>query len=164
MIIRVIERKDLEEIDAIYNEAIKLRKVTADTEPYNWQKRIDWFEAHPEDTYPVFVAESDNKVLGYIHLSPYRAGRDALRKVAEISYFVAEDNRGRGLGTALMDFAIPWAQKKGFSNLIAILIEHNAASIYLLKKFGFELWGTMPGIAEFNNKRYDHLYYGKKLT
>jgi len=38
--------------------------------------------------------------------------------------------------------------------------EHNTSSIALLEKFGFELWGNMPGIAEIDNKKYNHLYYG----
>jgi phosphinothricin acetyltransferase len=59
-----------------------------------------------------------------------------------------------------MRHALGQAPKLGFKALIAILMEPNAASIALLKKFGFQLWGNMPGILEVDGKSYDHQYYG----
>ena len=47
--------------------------------------------------------------------------------------------------------------------LIAILIENNKGSINLLKNHGFEKWGHMPKIAEFNGIEIGHLYYGLRI-
>jgi len=64
----------------------------------------------------------------------------------------------------MLIFAIDKAPSYNFKNLFAITLEHNAGSIKLLEKKGFERLGFMPGVAEFAGKLSRHLYYGKKVT
>lgn len=161
--IRLAEERDLLAVDTIYNYWIKSECSTADTIPYSREEREVWFSEHPSDRYPVYIAESGVKVAGYFSFSPYRKRREALKYVAEISYFVSPDWKGRGLGSLLMEYALGVAQGLGYRTLIAILMEHNVASIALLRKYGFVEWGRMPGIVVFGERRYDHLYYGLNL-
>lgn len=161
--IRLAEEKDLLAVDAIYNYWIKSERSTADTIPYSREEREGWFREHSPEKYPVYVADNGGEVVGYFSFSPYRKRREALRYVAEISYFIAPGWQGRGLGSLLMEHAIGVAPGFGFRTLIAILLEHNAASIALLRKYRFKEWGRLPGIVVFGDKRYDHLFYGLKL-
>lgn len=163
MIIRFGTETDLPAIDGIYNQAIEMKMATADTVPYTSQERDIWFKSHTQNEFPLYVAEIDGKVVGYLTISSYRPRRVALRYAAEISYFVAEGNRGEGIGTALLEFGVTIAKKLGYRHLVAILLGHNLASIGLLKKFGFAQWGLLPGIADFDGVQYDHLYYGLTL-
>jgi phosphinothricin acetyltransferase len=163
MEIRLAGISDIEQIDAIYNQAIELQMATADTKPYPWEKRLKWFNDHTPEEFPVYVAEIEGSVIAYFSLSPYRPGREALKYAVEISYFIEEKFRGRGIGSLMMESALKIAVELGYRDVIAILLGHNRASIGLLEKFGFERWGVMPGIAEFDGKKFDHLYYGKKL-
>ncbi|HUS86735.1 MAG TPA: GNAT family N-acetyltransferase [Bacteroidales bacterium] len=163
MNIRLATEDDLEAINEIYNQSIPSHTSTADTRPYSMKERAEWFFSHEPDRYPVFVAHDNGKITGWVSLSPYRPRRDAMRHTAEISYYVGEGFQRQGIGSALMAFALQKAPEYSIKNLIAILLGHNEASIKLLEKFGFERWGFMPGIADFNGIERDHLYYGLKL-
>lgn len=164
MNIRHANSDDLLSINEIYNESIPYHRSTADTIPYTMEERIDWFRSHNPDEYPVFVAELDGRVVGYVSYTPYRPRRMALKYAAEVSYFVSFDYHKRGIGTKLLEYAVSRAAEFNIRALIAILISHNEASIALLKKFGFEEWGRMPGIVVFDDKEYDHLFYGLQIV
>jgi len=160
MEIRLAVKKDLNAINKIYNQAIRMKMATADTQPYSTEERLDWFLSHDKNRFPVYVAVDQGEVMAYLSLSAYRPRREALKYSVEISYFVAEAERARGIGKKLLSFGIELARDLGYKYMLAILLGHNQASIGLLKRFEFEEWGRMPGIAEFDGLRYDHLYYG----
>ena len=161
--IRKVNSSDLASIVNIYNQAILHDNCTCDTEACTVSSRTEWFYEHIEGHYPLFVCEVDEKVVGYGYLSAYRSGREALKRVAEISYYLDFSVHGMGIGSILLEFLIGKAKELGFRDLIAILLASNKSSINLLKKHKFELWGTMPEIALIANKTVDHLYYGIKL-
>ena len=161
-IIRTAKPEDLKSINLIYNKAVEAR-ATADLTPVSYSKRKEWFDFHDPGTYPVFVFEMDDKVVGWLSFSPYRKGREALRMTAEISYYVDEHFLRKGIGTSLVNFAIRIAPQLGFRNLFAIILENNFGSINLMKKLGFEQWGFLPKVADFNGELVGHFYYGKHL-
>ncbi|MFC2110934.1 GNAT family N-acetyltransferase [Bacteroidota bacterium] len=163
MKIRLANIKDLSQINDIYNLAIPSKKSTAHTCAISIDERQEWFKEHKDVKYPIFVAESNEKIIGWISLSPYRCGRMALQYVAEVSYYIHPENQKQGIGSLLLKYVIENANKYELKNLIAILLEHNIPSIKLLEKFGFEKWGHMPDIADFDGKEYGHLYYGLRL-
>ena len=164
MNIRKATIEDLKAINTIYNQAVAMKFCTAHLEPVGFEERVAWFFNHAQDQYPIFVVENDEQLTGWLSLSPYREKRQALSHVAEISYYVHNNFKGEGVGSRLMSFALAQAPEYGFSILIAILLGRNPASIALLKKFGFEEWGSMPGIARIGDENADHLYYGLKLA
>jgi len=163
MEIRIAREEDLGAINNIYNQAVQQQFCTAHLEPVSMAERKLWFLAHKPVLHPVFVVEDDERIVGWVSLGPYREGRQALAHVAEVSYYVDENERGKGLGSKLMAHAVGVASAYGFSVLIAILLNRNPASIGLLHKFGFKEWGRMPGIASIDEQEADHLYYGLKL-
>jgi len=163
MEIRLASEEDLVSINAIYNQAVRQRFCTAHLSEIGMDQRRTWFRGHDQSHFPVFVVERNTEVLGWVFLGPYRQDRQALSHVAEVSYYVDEKMRGRGIGSRLLEYAMQVAPEFGFSVLVAILLDRNPASIALLKKFGFERWGVMPGIALIDGQEADHLYYGLKL-
>ncbi len=162
MTVRLAALADLPRIVDIYNQAIASRNSTADIVPYTVEQRLDWFQAHTADKYPLYVYEEDGRVLGWLSLSPYR-GRPALRRTGEVSYYVDYACHGRGIGSALMAHMLEECPQTGLKVLIAILLEWNTGSRKLLEKFGFERWGFLPEVAEFDGKVTGHLYYGRKV-
>ena len=48
-------------------------------------------------------------------------------------------------------------------HLFAIVLENNEASLRLLTKMGFEQWGYLPRVADFDGKEIGHLYYGRHV-
>jgi len=163
MRIRLAQREDLPAINSIYNQAVRQRYCTAHLEPVSMEWRGQWYDKHDPDHHPVFVADSGNRVLAWISLGAYRSGRQALAHVAEVSYYVDEHERGKGIGTHLMEHAIKVAPDYDFTVLIAILLNKNPASIALLRRYGFSEWGAMPGIAIIEGQTADHIYYGLKI-
>lgn len=163
MVIRPANQEDLHAINEIYNQAVRQRFCTAHLTPISLHERKKWFSQHDPERFPVYISEEGGKVTGWVSLGPYRLGRQALAHVAEVSYYVHEQERGKGIGSQLLEYAIKIAPALGFSVLIAILLDRNPASIGLLDKFGFSRWGCMPGIAKIEDQLADHLYYGIKL-
>jgi len=164
MEIRLAKEEDLLRIHDIYNQAVMQGFCTAHLELLSLEESRRWFRTHEPATFPVFVAVSGDGVEGWVSLGPYRQDRQALAHVAEVSYYVDKNSRGKGLGNSLLDHALQVAPQFGFSVLIAILLAKNPASIALLNKQGFSCWGTMPGIARMGDQTSDHLYYGIKLS
>ncbi len=162
--IRIMQQTDLNSINEIYNQAIAAKFSTAHTIPLSGEERLAWFREHDPAEYPVFVHEENGVIAGWISFGPYRKGRMALQRTAEISYYVHSDFFRRGIGTGLMKYAIIMASKLKYKTLIAILMEPNTASITLLNKFGFGLWGDMPGILEIEGETYNHQYYGLHIS
>jgi len=160
--VRLATEVDLPAIDAIYNQAITEHFCTADLKPIGEQRRREWFDAHNVERYPVFVYEED-RVLGWLSLSAYRPGREALQDVAEVSYYVDEAHRGEGIGSRLMEHALAESIRMKKRVLFAVIIEGNDASAALLKKFGFEQWGILPQVIACYGEVRAQIYLGKLL-
>jgi phosphinothricin acetyltransferase len=163
MNIRIARAEDLGALVEIYNQAIAVGQKTADITVVSIEDRKAWFEEHTPDSHPLLVAEQAGSILGYLTLSAYRPGRMALRHTAEVSYYVHFDHHRQGFASKLLRQAIEMCPALQIKTLIAILIESNAASIRLLEKFGFERWGYLPRVAEFDGMEFGHLYYGLRI-
>jgi phosphinothricin acetyltransferase len=156
-------KEDLPQIVEIYNQAIKAGQRTADTEPLSLDERIEWFESHSSEKYPLLVAKEGEVVLGYLTLSAYRFGRKALSKTAEISYYIHFDHHRKGVASQLIEASFNMCPSLQVKTLVAILIGCNQGSIGILNKYGFKEWGCFPNIVEIGNDTFDHMYYGLHL-
>jgi len=161
--IRIANIADLQFIVNIYNQAIRSGISTGHTNEFSVDDRIDWFNKFSTSEHPIYVAVKENKVVGYATLSPFREGRKAMRKIAEISFFVDSSFQNSGVGSALMATAISDCKRFGKETLLAFLLDINPHSISLLKKFRFKEWGRLPSVINFKNTSCDHLIYGRKL-
>jgi len=162
--IRQAIRGDLHRLTAIYNQAVEAGLRTADTRTQAPIERRDWLESHLNSPkHPVFLASVREEIAGYLSISPYRKGREALRFAVEISYYVDFEHHRKGVGSALMDHTLSFCKKEGFKTLFAILLETNTASIALLRKYGFEKWARLPNIADFGGIEISQVYYGKRI-
>ena len=161
--IRTARRGDLPAIVAIYNEAVEDRFATADLEPATVRSREAWLDAHDPHSHPIYVGELDGAVVGWCSLTSYRGGRAAVRRTAEISYYVARAARRRGIGLALVEHAVREAPALGLHVLFAIILERNGASIRLMERCGFSRWGRLPDVAEIEGALVAHVYYGRAV-
>lgn len=139
---------------ATVDDASAIRDVYA---PYVERTAISFEEVVPsvedmaariEDNgsrYGYFVAEVDGAIVGYAYGSQY-ASRYAYRFTAEVSVYVAESGRGKGVGRALYDVLIPHMEAGGYHTLIAIVTLPNSGSAGIHESYGFELTGTLPAV------------------
>ena len=160
--IRIASQTDLPRIVAIHNQAIISGRANAYLQPFSVEARRDWFALHDPDEYPIYVSEQDGEVVGWLSLSPYR-DRPVLKRTVEVSYYVDYTHHGKGIGSELMQYALADCARIGKKVLIAIVLEWNAPSIKLLEKFGFEKWGYLPEVAEFDGRLCGHIYNGRKV-
>ena len=163
MMIRFAKLDDLPAIVDIYNQSIPSKQSTGDIQPLRVEDRITWFEEHRPDSHPIFVADVEGRVAGWCSLSAYRPGRAALRFTAEISYYIAPSYHRQGIGTALIEHTLKACPMLQIRHLFAIVLETNLASLKLLEKMGFERWGYLPRVADFDGKEVGHLYFGRHV-
>lgn len=91
----------------------------------------------------VFVAEGPEGIVGRLSL-----GRDphpASRHVADLGLMVAVDHRRRGIGRALLEQAVTWAEDVGVRKLELHVFPHNEGAIALYESFGFRREGYRKG-------------------
>jgi L-amino acid N-acyltransferase YncA len=162
--IRVAKIEDLPTIVAIYNQAVPTYRSTANTTPVTVEARKKWFQDHEPDHHPIFVAELDDCVIGWCSLSVYRPGRAALRFTAEISYYVDTDHQGQGVGQALIRRAVDASPALEIKNIIAVLLDRNEPSRKLLEKLGFQQWGYLPRVLDFDGEECGEYYYGRRVS
>ena len=149
MQIRQAEPKDLVDLTEIYNYEVENGTATFDMTPKTVAERQVWFDAHNHDAHPLIVAVNDNgKVIGYASLSTYGA-KDAFKTTAELSVYIAKDQRGQGIGCKLTRAIIDIARKEGQLHLIiSVITSGNNASCKLHRTLGFEYQGCIPEIAQ----------------
>ena len=138
--------EDLKAIIDIYNSTIPSRLVTADTSPVSVESRIEWFHKHTPDKRPLWVIEDKNIVVGWIAFHSFY-GRPAYDATVEISIYLHENVRGRGLGNTALQFAVDEGKKLNVKTLLGYIFAHNEPSLKLFEKFGFREWAHLPDIA-----------------
>jgi phosphinothricin acetyltransferase len=160
--IRDATAADLAAIVAIYNAAIPGRLATADTEPITVESRNAWLAAHAPSTYPLWVADADRAIAGWLSFQPFY-GRPAYRATAELSVYVSPSQQRRGIGRALVAHAVDHSAALGFTTLLGFVFGHNAPSLALFTAFGFERWGHLARIAVLDGDERDLAILGRRV-
>ncbi len=153
---------DLPTIVAIYNDTIGSRTVTGDLEPVSVESRRDWFHSHDPNLRPLWVAEADGTVVGWLGFRSFY-GRAAYHATAEISIYIAASHRRQGLGRELLKQAIARSSALGIKTLLGFIFAHNHPSLRLFEQFGFERWGYLPRVAEMDGVERDLVIVGLRV-
>ena len=159
MIIRDAVEAELPDIIEIYNATVPTRMVTAELEPTTVKARLPWFREHSPDQYPFWVAESEGRVIGWLDFKKFQS-RSAYRGTAEISVYVDDKFRRRGVARELLEKAIAVAPSLGITALVGLIFGHNKPSLKLFERLGFERWGFLPGIAQLDGVQRDLVVVG----
>jgi L-amino acid N-acyltransferase YncA len=138
--IRPAHPADVAEITRIYNEGIRDRLATLETEERTPEERLDWLEARDE-RHPVLVAERAGAVAGWGSLNVFNP-RPAYAHVADFSIYVGQEARGVGIGKALLAALIERARELGYHKLVLAAFPQNEAGMRLYARFGFREVGV----------------------
>ncbi|MDD6236497.1 MAG: GNAT family N-acetyltransferase [Clostridiales bacterium] len=146
MIIRKAERKDLPALLEIYNYEVIHGVATLDLSPKTMSEWEKWFDEHNTGNHPLFVAETEEHVAGYVSLSSYRE-KEAYRSTVELSLYVGVADRKKGIATALMQYILEEAKKDADTHtVVSVITAGNEASKKLHQKFGFTYCGTIKEV------------------
>ena len=163
MIIRDALEADLPAIIEIYNAATATRISTALLEPVSVEERLPWFRRHSPDRFPLWVAEIDGRIAGWLSFHEF-IRRPAYAGTAEISIYVNEKFRRRGIGRQLLEKAIADASRLKTRTLVGYVLGNNEESLRLFGGSGFQRWGRLPRIARFENAERDLVIVGRHVA
>lgn len=151
--VRPATPEDAAAIAEIYNQGIRARLATFETEERSADERRAWLAAH-DDRHPVLVAvlgdaDGVERVVGWAAADGYRP-RACYAGVAEFSVYVAKGRQGRGVGTALLDALAVAAERAGLWKLVSRIFVENAASRAACARAGFREVGVYEKHAQLD--------------
>ncbi len=108
--------------------------------------------------YPLFIiAPASGALLGGITLSNVRRG---VAQAASVGYWVGAHHAGQGVMTDALSALMPYAfDQLRLHRLEAACLPHNAASIRVLEKAGFQREGLARRYLRINGSWQDHVLY-----
>jgi ribosomal-protein-alanine N-acetyltransferase len=115
-------------------------------------------EVRDEHAYPFFIFhQPDCTLLGGITLSNVTRG---MTQTATIGYWMGERHANRGYMARALRALVPFAfASLRLHRLEAACLPHNAPSIRLLEKLGFQREGLARGLVCINGRWQDHLVF-----
>jgi L-amino acid N-acyltransferase YncA len=136
--------RDAESVAAIYAPVVRETVISFEELPPDADEMRRRMERVLEWT-PWLVAEAGGKVVGYAYARRHRE-RAAYRWSVDLSAYVAESWRGRGVGRTLYDRLLEVLRAQGFVNAYAGVTEPNPASIALHRAIGMQVIGTFERV------------------
>ena len=149
---------DWDAVSRIYSEGIATGFATFEINIPSYEA---WDNAHLKTCR--FVAETDNKILGWAALSPV-SSRCVYGGVAEVSVYVGYNSRGLGLGKSLMEKLISESEAEGLWTLQSGIFPENEGSIKLHKKVGFRFIGKRERVGKLSGVWKDNLLFERRST
>ncbi|WP_294280881.1 N-acetyltransferase family protein [uncultured Chryseobacterium sp.] len=144
MEIQTIIQDHFSEVAEIYRQGLATGMATFQNEVPSWE---EWDRTHL--AFCRMAASENNKILGWAALTPVSA-RTVYAGVAEVSIYLAEEERGKGIGTLLLNALIGQSEANGIWTLQSGIFSENKGSIRLHEKCGFRQVGYRERIAKKN--------------
>lgn len=114
----------------------------------NWE---EWDKGHI--TACRFVARLGEEILGWVAISPV-SSRCVYAGVVDVSIYISDKHRGKGVGTTLLNNIIQQSEKEGYWTLQSGIIKDNLPSWMLHKKCGFREIGYRERVGRMNNGKW----------
>jgi L-amino acid N-acyltransferase len=151
--VRLATLDDAASIMAIYNVEVVNHASTFDLVPRTLEEQRNWI-AQRSGAFAAVVAMTDDEVVGFASLSPYKE-RAAYRTTVEDSVYVSRDHPRRGIGRALLNHVVAIARDSGFHSVIARVEASGTGSRALHEACGFELVGIERQVGRKFNRWLD---------
>ncbi len=157
-VIRLAEPGDFKESIATFTE-VSREKIYLNTEEPSPDILEVWSERwkHNGTNMMFCVAQREGKLTGGLVLTPYsRSPKTA--HVMNLGMWLVKEHRGKGMGNALMDYALEWAgQAQGIRKIVLGVWNTNMRAIALYNKFGFHIEGCHRNIAKIQGRLADEI-------
>lgn len=153
-----INKNHYPDIAAIYQQGINTGMATFETSAPSWES---WNENKLQHSR--IIAFENNEALGWAALSKV-SSRCVYEGVAEVSIYIAENHRGKGVGKILMEHLIRESEDNGIWTLQLGMFPENEATIALHKLFGFRIIGYREKIGKLNGVWKDSVIMERRST
>ena len=138
--IRIATPEDAPAIQAIYAPIVENTIISFETEPPTVAEMAGRIKK-TLDFFPYLVCEYNGEVIGYVYATKHRE-RAAYQWAADVSAYIREDFRGKGVGKALYTALKAMLAGQGFYHAYAGIALPNAASAALHEAVGFKPLGV----------------------
>lgn len=113
--------------------------------------------------YPFLAAkDEDGKLLGFGLLRPHNP-IPSFSKTAEITYFLAPEYTGKGIGKAILDRLLEDGKEKGITSILANISSLNPGSLAFHRKNGFVECGRFVGIGQKKGREFDVVWMQRRI-
>jgi L-amino acid N-acyltransferase YncA len=146
-----IEEEHYSAITKIYLQGIATGFATFQTSAPSWE---EWDKAHLKTCR--ILAKKDNEIIGWAALTQV-SSRCVYEGVAEVSIYIEQEFRGKGIGKFLLSALIKQSEENGLWTLQSGIFAENIGSIALHEKCGFRKIGYREKIAKLNNVWKDNI-------
>ena len=161
LIIRNADKNDVPAINEILNNTILNTNYNLNESVRDINDAYAWLNEHIKDNYPIIIAHYNNEVVGWASLSYFRKF-SGYRTTAEVSVYIKDGYKNKGIGTALLtkleDLAV------NYHMLIAVITDNNISSIALHTKCGFVKQCTLKEVALKNGEYLDVTFMTKIIN
>jgi phosphinothricin acetyltransferase len=143
MKIREMQESDKEAVMRIFNHYAATGFAAYPDGPLPPQ----FFALLREGALSAIVVGDDGDIAGFGLLKPFLPF-PVFRKTGMLTYFLAPEAVGKGLGSRLLERLVHDARKTGMTILVANMSSKNEASIRFHKHHGFSEAGNLAGVGE----------------
>jgi L-amino acid N-acyltransferase YncA len=144
MIIRRFRKEDWLQVKEIYEQGIATGQATFETTAPSFEKWESTIAANL-----CLVAENKEGIQGWCKISKV-SDRCVYEGVGEVSVYVRDVSRGKGVGKQLLQAMIKESEEKGFWTLTAGIFPENIPSLRLHQSVGFREVGIRQRIGKLN--------------
>ena len=160
--VRTATEADAAAVQAIYAPVVRDTAISFEEEPPTVSEMARRIAATLE-THPFLVFEEAGQVLGFAYAGALRV-RAAYRWSAEITAYVDERARRRGIGRALYDGLLDILARQRFHAAFAGVALPNPASVALIEAVGFTHLGTYAEVGFKFGRWHDVAWWRRPLA
>lgn len=157
------QQNDLQKIVSTYNSTVASRLVTADLQTVSVESKQTWFDDHTSDKRPLWLVLIEDEYVGWMSFNSFY-GRPAYDGTVEVSIYLEESVRGKGLGKLCLQKAFDSCCELNIKTLLGFIFDHNESSLKLFYNMGFEKWAHLPKIANMIDAERGLIIVGKRLS
>lgn len=161
--VRLLRTDDLPIVTEIYNAACHAKESTHGKRPWSVREMNDFlFESPP--SFEAYTCVDNGAVVGWTALTRYRV-REDVRHTAEMSLYVQQSFRRRGMGCALANTLLHRAEFLNLHCIFAIVFADMPHAVsFAEKQCGLLVTGRLPEIFCDCGKYSDILVFEKLLA
>ncbi len=126
-------------------------------------QEIGWIQSFSKENSLLLVAEHHNQIIANIDVTG--SPRQAMQHTAVIGMGMLSEWRNSGLGTALMQTAVSWAQQNTILEKLWLQVyADNVLGLSLYRKMGFEENGTIKDFFKQNSRYHDVITMSRSVV
>ncbi|MGE5074179.1 MAG: arsinothricin resistance N-acetyltransferase ArsN1 family B [Anaerolineae bacterium] len=160
-VIRCSKEGDVEGILAIYAPIVRETAISFEVEPPSMEEMHRRIES-TVIRLPWLIYDVDGRVGGYAYAGRHRE-RAAYQWSVDVSVYVAEELRGKGLGRKLYEPLLGILEDLGYYTALAGIALPNAASVGLHEAMGFRPIGVYRNVGYKLGKWHDVGWWQRQL-